>query len=229
MTTALVTGATRGLGRALAFDLARSGTTVLGTAIHADGLADLARDSGDLPIIPIRSDITDPQANAALVKRIGPAGLDLLIHSAGILGPRVGLEQYPLATFERVLAVNTTGPFDLTAKLARSLNPGATVIFISSGVGVVGRANWGAYCVSKWGVEGLARIWAEELRDRDIKVFLVDPGAMRTEMRAAAYPQEDPMTLIEPKDNLAVFRWLVAHAPLTETGGRWKAKGFAAP
>ncbi len=233
MTTALVTGATRGLGRALAFDLARSGMTVLGTALDPNRLSALARDAGDLPIEALRSDITEPADNTALAGRLAETGLDVLIHNAGILGPRVGLEDYPLSTFQQVLNVNTTGPFDLTARVAPHLRPGATVIFLSSGVGVVGRAKWGAYCVSKWGVEGLARIWAEELRDRQIKVFLVDPGAMRTQMRtqmrAAAYPEEDPQTLVRPEDNLAVFRWLIRQAPLSQTGERWKAKGFVAP
>lgn len=226
MTTALVTGATRGLGRALAFDLAKSGVTVIGTATQADALATLAADAGDLPLTAVRSDITVPGDNEAVAVRFTETGLDLLIHSAGVLGPRVGLDQYPLEAFERVMAVNTTGPFDLTAKLSPHLNDGATVIFLSSGVGVVGRADWGAYCVSKWGVEGLARIWAAELRDRGIKVFIVDPGAMRTGMRAAAYPEEDPLTLITPEENLAVFQWLWTDATLADSGGRWKAKDF---
>ena len=141
MTTALVTGATRGLGRALAFDLARSGMTVLGTALDPNRLSALARDAGDLPIEALRSDITEPADNTALAGRLAETGLGVLIHNAGILGPRVGLEDYPLSTFQQVLNVNTTGPFDLTARVAPHLRPGATVIFLSSGVGVVGRAN----------------------------------------------------------------------------------------
>ena len=226
MTTALVTGATRGLGRALALDLARSGMAVDGTATDNDRLVALASETGDLSLEAVRSDITLPADNAAVAERFAETGLDVLIHNAGVLGPRVRLEDYPRATFERVMAVNTTGPFDLTARLAPHLNEGATVIFLSSGVGVVGRAEWGAYCVSKWGVEGLARIWAEELRARAIKVFIVDPGAMRTEMRAAAYPQEDPLTLVTPEENLAIFRWLLAEGRLEDSGGRWKAKDF---
>lgn len=229
MTTALVTGATRGLGRALALDLARSGVNVLGTGTSPETLDSLAADAVGLPLTAVHSDISVPADNEALAARLAQTGLDLLIHNAGLLGPRVGLADYPLADFERVMAVNTTGPFDLTARLSQHLNAGATVIFLSSGVGVVGRANWGAYCVSKWAVEGLARIWAEELRGRGIKVFLVDPGGMRTEMRAAAYPEEDPRTLVRPEDNLAVFRWLITQATLAETGGRWQAKGFVAP
>ncbi len=229
MTTALVTGATRGLGRALALDLARSGLEVVGTATDTDRLAALASEARDLSLEAVRSDITQPSDNAAVAARFSESGLDVLIHNAGVLGPRVRLEDYPLETFQQVMAVNTTGPFDLTARLSPSLNEGATLIFLSSGVGVVGRAEWGAYCVSKWGVEGLARIWAAELRDRAIKVFLVDPGAMRTEMRAAAYPQEDPLTLVTPEDNLAVFRWLLTEGSLADTGGRWKAKDFRPP
>lgn len=226
MPTALVTGATRGLGRALSFELARRGHTVLGTALNSARLEALARDAGQLPIRPIRADVTSDADNADLAKRVASSGLDVLIHNAGVLGPRVELADYPRADFEEVLRVNTTGPFALTAALSGHLNPGAKVIFVSSGVGNQTRPRWGAYCVSKWGLESVAGIYAHELRERGVQVFVVDPGAMRTEMRAAAYPDEDPMTLVTPEQNLAVFRWLLDEATLEQSGGRYIAKEF---
>ncbi len=226
MTTALITGATRGLGRALALDLARSGVHVIGTGTSEGGVAALQAAAGDLPLAAVQADLTDPADNAALAARLAETGVDVVVQNAGVLGPRVRLADYPLADFERVMAVNVTGAFDLARQLDPRLNDGATVIWLSSGVGVVGRAAWGAYCVSKWAVEGLARTQADELRDRGVKVFIVDPGSMRTEMRAAAYPQEDPMTLVTPEENLGLFRWLIDQGTLEETGRRWKARDF---
>jgi len=229
MPTAIVTGPTRGLGRALALELAQDGYHVLGTGVNPDRVSTLAEHARSLPLDALRSDTTDPEANAALAARVAATGVDVLVLNAGVLGPRSLLEETPLEDFERVLQVNTTGPFDLTARLVPHLRPGAAVIFVSSGVGVVGRARWSAYCVSKWGVEALGRIYAEELRDRGVRVFVVDPGGMRTEMRAAAYPEEDPGSLIRPEDNLAVFRWLIQHAPLSATGQRYRAQSFSPP
>lgn len=213
MKTALVTGATRGLGRALALDLAARGYRVFGTGLHPDRVADLGQH-----VDAIRSDITSAEANAALAELVGP--VDLVVHNAGVLGPRVSLDRYPRSEFERVMSANATGPFDLTARL--QLNPGAVLIFLSSGVGNQTRADWGAYCVSKHALEAIAGIYAKELTDQ--RVYVVDPGGMRTEMRAAAYPDEDPMTLVTPEDNLAVFHHLLQTRPPTDT--RYKAKDF---
>ena len=209
---ALVTGATRGLGRALAHDLVARGWTVTGTGMNPERVA--AIDG----FTAVRSDIGSPQANAALAEQVGP--LDLLVHNAGILGSRVPLDAYDVDEFARVMNANANGPFDLTARA--TLNPGAVVIFLSSGVGNETRSNWGAYCVSKHALEAVAGIYAKELIDQ--KVYVVDPGSMRTKMRAAAYPQEDPMTLVTPEENLNVFRYLLDERPAT--GGRYKAKDF---
>jgi len=220
MPTAIVTGATRGLGRALAFDLARQGVTVYGTGLNHDRLD--ALEVGDLPFHPVRADVSSEASNAALAERVRGTGLDILVHNAGVLGSRVPLAHTRKDEFERVLAVNTTGVFDLTAKVAHLLNPGARLIFVSSGVGNQARANWGAYCVSKNALEAIAGIYAKELHDA--RVYVVDPGGMRTEMRAAAYPDEDPMTLVTPEQNLGVFRWLLAPDCMAPSGSRHLAK-----
>jgi NAD(P)-dependent dehydrogenase (short-subunit alcohol dehydrogenase family) len=136
--------------------------------------------------------------------------LDVLIHSAGILGPRTPLATYSEQAWNEVLRINLTAPFLITQALLPALRKGAspTVIFISSGVGRKGRAGWGAYAVSKFGVEGISQVWAEELQEAGIRVNAVNPGGTRTQMRAAAYPQEDPLTLPTPEEIAPVFIWL---------------------
>jgi NAD(P)-dependent dehydrogenase (short-subunit alcohol dehydrogenase family) len=138
------------------------------------------------------------------------ARLDVLIHSGGILGPRVPLGEYPPEAWNEVLHLNLTVPFLLTQALLPLLRQGdrPSVVFITSGAGRRGRAGWGAYGVSKFGVEGLTQIWADELRPEGIRVNAVNPGGTRARIRALAYPDEDPQTLPTPEDIAPVFVWL---------------------
>jgi NAD(P)-dependent dehydrogenase (short-subunit alcohol dehydrogenase family) len=100
------------------------------------------------------------------------------------------------------------------------------VINVVSGVSIEGRAEWGAYSVSKFGIEGLTQILAAELGGRGIRVNAVDPGGMRTQMRASAYPEEDPATRITPEENTAVFLYLASDESKGVTGERFKAQEF---
>ncbi|MCP4872908.1 MAG: SDR family NAD(P)-dependent oxidoreductase [Proteobacteria bacterium] len=222
---ALITGATRGLGRALALDFTRRGVTVFATGRDLVELTTLAADAAfeELDVRILQADHTEPVDNARVRRTIADAGgLDVLIHNAGILGPRVELADYPEEQWDAVLDINLTAPFRLTRALIPHLNPGASVQLLSSGVGVVGRAKWGAYNVSKFGVEALGQILAAELTEQRVNV--IDPGSMRTGMRAAAYPEEDPMTLVTPEENTGVFLWLALESDVT--GQRFKAKDF---
>jgi NAD(P)-dependent dehydrogenase (short-subunit alcohol dehydrogenase family) len=97
---------------------------------------------------------------------------------------------------------------------------------VTSGVSIEGRPEWGAYSVSKFGLEGLTQILAAELKDHGIRVNSVDPGGMRTDMRAAAYPDEDPTTRITPEENTAVFLYLASDESREVTGERFKAQEF---
>lgn len=223
--TTLITGATRGLGRALALDFARAGHRVFATGRDPEGLADLtaAAQAEGLDVVALPADHTRPSDNARVRGRIEEAGgLDVLIHNAGILGPRVELAVYPEDAWDAVLDINLSAPFKLTRALIPHLRANASVLLLSSGVGVVGRPKWGAYNVSKFGVEALGQILAAELPAARVNV--VDPGAMRTAMRAAAYPDEDPMTLVTPEENTGVFLWLALESDIT--GERFKAKEF---
>ena len=103
---------------------------------------------------------------------------------------------------------------------------GGSIINVVSGVSVEGRAEWGAYSVSKFGIEGLTQILASELGQSGVRVNAVDPGGMRTDMRAAAYPEEDPQTRITPEENTAVFLYLASDESINVTGERFKAQEF---
>jgi len=230
---AVITGGTKGLGKALSFAFAKRGWKVFTTGRNTPNILALREEATKekLPIQVIQSDVSSLTDNQALAKHIKKevGGIDLLVHNASILGPRLTLEDYAPETFEKVLAINTTGPFHLTQALLPLLKDNAAVQFVTSGVGIVGKAKWGAYSVSKFGLEAIAQIWAAELKERGVRVYTIDPGSMRTDMRAQAYPEEDPNTLITPEDNIACFISLAEEASLAVSGERFKAKSFKLP
>jgi NAD(P)-dependent dehydrogenase (short-subunit alcohol dehydrogenase family) len=222
--TAVVTGGTRGLGRALVLALGRDGWRVYTMARGRPALARLAKDAAaeGLPIIPIHGDVTEPAAVGRLTRRLAAdrRRVSLLVHNASLLGPRRPLAEWPSQAFDDVLAVNLAAPFHLTHRLLERLHDDAVVMFVSSGVTTVVRTRWGAYEVSKVAVERLAAIWAAELEERGITVVSVDPGRMRTRMRAAAYPDEDPDSLPDPGIVAGNIVRLVERIALADTGRR---------
>jgi NAD(P)-dependent dehydrogenase (short-subunit alcohol dehydrogenase family) len=178
----------------------------------------------------ITADINTPEGTGVLAAEFLRLHekLDVLIHSAGILGPpMIPLAEYPAESWKNVLHLNLTAPFLVTQALLPALRKGdcPSVIFVSSGVGYQGRAGWGAYSVSKFGVEGLNQVWADELLAESIRVNAVNPGGTRTQMRAAAYPQEDPKTLPTPEDIAPIFVWL-ARADTAVTGQSLEARDW---
>jgi NAD(P)-dependent dehydrogenase (short-subunit alcohol dehydrogenase family) len=199
----MITGASQGLGRALALAFAREGARV---AINARSEGSIGPVAGET------------------VERFGR--IDVLVNNAGLLGPRVRIEEYPEDEWREVIDANLTGPFLVSKAAIPHLPEGGSVINVVSGVSVDGRAEWGAYSVSKFGIEGLTQILAAELARRGIRVNAVDPGGMRTEMRAAAYPEEDPATRITPEENTAVFLYLASDESKDVTGERFKAQEF---
>ncbi len=230
--TCLVTGSSHGIGRAVARSLAERRARVM---LHGRDREALKQTFESLPgegHTWIAADLADGDGFGALIGEVNRTfnGLDVLIHNAGVLGPRVPLEEYSVEEWERVIRVNLTVPFLLTRELVPALKKGRapSVIFVSSGAGVTGKANWGAYAVSKFGVEGLTQVWADELRDLGIRVNAVDPGATRTRMRARAYPDEDPQTLPTPEQITPIFLRL-ASPRFHETGRRFRARDFIEP
>jgi NAD(P)-dependent dehydrogenase (short-subunit alcohol dehydrogenase family) len=225
----LITGSSRGIGLGVARVLAERGAIVV---LHGRNQESLAENLTQLPAAEKHSYIVADLHAAAGAAVLAAEffrrhdRLDVLIHSAGILGPpRIPLAEYPAESWNEVLQLNLTAPFLVTQALLSALRKGdrPSVIFVSSGLGYQGRAGWGAYSVSKFGVEGLSQVWADELQAEDIRVNAVNPGGTRTQMRAAAYPQEDPATLPMPEDIAAIFVWL-ARADTKVTGQSLEAR-----
>ena len=136
--------------------------------------------------------------------------LDGIINNAAILGTMTTLKDYELSRWDEVLNINLRAPFLLSRTLIPALEDSRMprIIFTSSGVADIGRAFWGAYSVSKFGLKGLAEIFANELETTSsIKVFNFDPGATQTKMRASARPAEDPNTLKTPNELLNCYLW----------------------
>ena len=229
---ALVTGASQGLGRALALAYAREGATVVLNSRSYESIRDVVEEIHDLgtEVLGIGADVTSSSDVQELVDVAVEHydRIDVLVNNAGLLGPRVAIEEYPEDEWRSVLDANLTGPFLVSKAAIPHMRESASIINVTSGVSIEGRAEWGAYSVSKFGLEGLTQILAAELKDRGIRVNSVDPGGMRTEMRAAAYPDEDPTTRITPEENTAVFLYLASDESRDVTGERFKAQEFQA-
>jgi NAD(P)-dependent dehydrogenase (short-subunit alcohol dehydrogenase family) len=216
----LITGASSGLGRALAIECARVGASVI---LCGRSLPKLERVYDEIEALgkarPAIATLDLAAATAVdydnLAATIGSefGKLDGLVHAAGLLGDRTPLEQYDVPTWCKVLHVNLTAPFILTQVLLPQLrnSADASVIFVSSGVVKNQRPFWGAYAVAKSGLESVRSMWAQELEgEPNLRVNSVNPGRMRTAMRAAAYPGEDPNTVPPPASVSGTFLYLLS-------------------
>jgi len=227
---ALVTGASQGLGRALALAYAREGASLVLNSRSEGSIRPVAEEAENLgaEVLAVAADVAEgadvERMVRAAVERFGR--VDVLVNNAGLLGPRVAIEEYPEDEWRRVINANLTGPYLVSKAAIPHVGEGGSIINLVSGVSVEGRAEWGAYSVSKFGVEGFTQILAAELGGRGIRVNAVDPGGMRTDMRAAAYPEEDPQTRIAPEENTAVFLYLASDESKGVTGERFKAQEF---
>jgi NAD(P)-dependent dehydrogenase (short-subunit alcohol dehydrogenase family) len=216
----LVTGATAGIGRAVARALVEAGATVILHGRSEKALEALYQELKNLGPEPTVAQVDleraqGPQYQALTTEIESRYGrLDGLLHNASILGDRSPIEHYDIGVWQRVLLVNLTAPFILTRCLLPLLRNSidASVVFTTSGVGRRGRAYWGAYAVSKAGTEGLAEVLADELENTPIRVNLVNPGATRTRMRARAYPAENPTSLLTPESLTPTYLYLLGGA-----------------
>ena len=226
---ALVTGASRGIGAAMAELLAAAGAHIVAVARTTGGLEALddriREKGGTATLVPL--DLLDydgiDRLGGALYERFGK--LDILVGNAGMLGPLSPLGHIDPKPWENVLAVNVTANW----RLIRSMDPllrrsdAGRAVFITSGAATNVRAFWGPYSVSKAALDALVRTYAEETRTTPVRVNLFNPGATRTKMRAQAMPGEDPMTLPTPEEIAAHIVKLVDPA-LSETGMLYDAK-----
>ncbi len=228
--TALVTGATRGLGATIARFLAAEGFDLLVTARSAPELDRVRRDLRELGVeVQARAgDVTDPEHRRALRELLPPeAGLDLLVNNASELGPSPlpGLDRYPLADLERVYRVNVVAPIALVQEFLPPLERAAGLIVnITSDAAVGGYPGWGGYGASKAALDLASRTLAQELRTRNIAVVSVDPGDLRTAMHQAAFPGEDISDRPSPEVTLPFWAWLLHQPPRTITGQRFRAQ-----
>ena len=208
---ALITGATRGIGRAVALAYAREGAHVIlvGRTVGAlEEVDDEIREIGGAATL-----LTLDLKRQDKIDALGPTiyrrwqKLDILVGNAGILGPLSPLGHVPAETWDEVLQVNLTANW----RLIRTLDPllrasdAGRAIFVSSGVAARPRAYWGPYAVSKAALEALVRTYADEVANTPVRVNLVNPGPTRTKLRAQAYPGEDPATLRTPEDIAEAF------------------------
>ncbi|HEY9839674.1 MAG: SDR family NAD(P)-dependent oxidoreductase [Candidatus Sericytochromatia bacterium] len=200
--TILITGASRGLGLALARALAEQGHQLI---LDARGEEALAAAASQLPtqVTAIAGDIADAQHRQALLEAARAlGGLDIVINNASILGPspQPELLDYPLQTLEQVFRVNVFAPLALLQTLKSVLNPQARILNITSDAGREAYAGWGGYGASKAALEQLSAILAVEVPDW--LVYWVDPGDMRTQMHQEAFPGEDISDRPEPETSI---------------------------
>ncbi|AXE62273.1 YciK family oxidoreductase [Candidatus Thioglobus sp. NP1] len=215
----LVTGANKGFGLAISMDLAKAGATVIMLGRDLSSLEyayDAVVDAGyKEPILyPLDLEGASPENYQELQDNIIEKfnRLDGLIHNAAILGTQMPIDQYDIKLWYSTLQINLSAPFMLTQFLIPALKKSddARILFLSSSVGRKARAYWGAYSVSKFGLEGLAMTLSEELEKTKIKVNTINPGKMRTEMRRTAYPAEDASTLPKPEEKSSVIVYLLS-------------------
>lgn len=230
----LVTGASGGLGGALAKAAAALGAQVILTGRNVRKLeavydAIVATGAPRPSIAPLDMERADASHYGALADAVRNefGRLDGLVHAAGALGERAPIEHYDVVKWLKVMHVNVNAAFIVTQALLPllRLSPDASVVFTTSGVSVRGRAYWGAYAVSKFAVEGLMQVLADETDTAtNIRANSVNPGRMRTPMRAAAYPGEVPETLPMPEQVLGPFLYLLGPASRGVTGRRFEAQ-----
>lgn len=232
--TILVTGAGAGIGRAAAIAFAQHGAAVvlLGrTRAKLESVYDEIESGGGPQPAMIELDLAEatPQHYTAVAVTIEQelGSLDGLLHNAAELGLLAPVEHYEPSVWQRVLQVNLTSPFLLTSACLPLLkrSPDASIVFTTADVGRRGRAYWGAYGAAAFALEGLAQILAEELIENTrVRVNTLDPGAVRTDLRAQAYPGENPRTHPLPGEITSSYLYLMGPASRGVSGQAFTAE-----
>ena len=224
MPTAIVTGASRGLGFELTRALLREGRRVVIDARGARELEDAGRALEALgDVVAVRGNVTDPDHRAALVEAAG-AELDLLVNNASVLGPspQPALADYPVHVLEHVYRVNVVGPLALAQLAIPRLPAGGRILNVTSDAAVEPYPGWGGYGSSKAALEQLTAILGAERSD--LRVYAVDPGDMRTRMHQEAFPGEDISDRPLPETVVPHLLGLIGRRP---PSGRYRAQVLA--
>jgi NAD(P)-dependent dehydrogenase (short-subunit alcohol dehydrogenase family) len=231
----MITGASKGLGRALALGFAKLGARLAISARGEQGLRAVQQEAQALGA-EVLAVIGDMSAARDVERFVAQAEatfgrIDVLINNASILGPSPMpyLLDYPEEDFADVLRVNAMGPFLVTRRVIPGMlqRDRGSIINITSEAGHTGYAGWGAYGISKFAVEGLTQTWADEVSETGVRVNMVDPGEMDTEMHALAVPDCE-YELADPNDVLDVFLYLASDAAQGVNGQRFQAQEFQA-
>jgi len=234
----LVSGASRGLGRAIALEFGRQGASLVITSrpTSANELAETERQLRitGAPVLSVAADISQ----RADVERLAGEALmrfgrvDVLVNNASALGPTPMpyLVDYPIEDFNIVIQTNLAAPFMLTRTLAGAMleRGSGSIINVTSDAGVVGYPTWGAYGVSKAALDQLTRTWAAELEGSGVRINSVDPGDMDTDMKRASEPDGDAAQWAKPETRTAVFVYLASDASIGVSGERILAAQFVA-
>src|SRR5216110_4071916 len=231
----LITGASQGLGREMALRFAREAAAGFSlVARHADKLNsvrdELRKLAQKIGIVAIEADVSKPRDIERIVATTlaqFKGQLDVLVNNASTIGPSPMpyLLDYPVEDFREVLDTNLIGPFLLIKNaLPAMIEHGGSIINVTSDAGQVGYPGWGAYGISKFGLEGLSQTWASELEETGVRVNWVDPGNMNTAMHRAAEPEEDPSEWANPADVIDVFLFLASDESKNVTGKRFQAQ-----
>ena len=227
----MITGASKGLGRALTLAFAENGAKLAICSRTTDSLNTVKEEAEKLgaEVLAVTADISkarDVERFVALAEE-AYGQLDVLINNASMLGPSPMplLLDYPEDDFAEVLRVNAVSTFSVTRRVLPGIlqrNIGS-IINVTSEAGHVGYAGWGAYGISKFAVEGLTQTWADELSETNIRVNMVDPGEMDTDMHRLAVPDCD-YPLAKPEDIVDIFLYLASDKSVGVTGKRFEAQ-----
>lgn len=235
--TILVTGAGDGIGRAASIAFATHGATVIllgRTTAKLESVYDAIEEAGgeQAAIYPLNLEGATDKDYYDLAQTIEQefGVLDGLLHNAAQMRLLSRIDDYDAQTWFQVMQVNLNGPFMLTQACLPLLRKAddASIVFTSDTVGRKAKAYWGAYAVSKYGIEGLAKVLAEETDESpNFRVNTIDPGPTRTTLRATAYPGEDPMTNKPPEELMPFYLWLMGPDSRGVTGQALDAESWA--
>lgn len=229
--TALITGGSKGIGKDIAKAYVKEGASVVICGRDEEALRDVCREISQYGEIEyVQADISNKDDVKRLAIQIAEKWmrLDILVNNASILGVRASILDYPEDIWEEVIKINLNAQFFVTKSVLPLIlkSQSGSIINVSSSVGRRGIAKWGAYAASKFGLEGLTQVLADELLPFNVKANSVNPGGTRTDMRAKAYPEEDPMTLPSPEDITPVFLYLASGESNGVTGKEFNARDW---